>query len=129
MNRKPINPVTFSIELGFDQAQLVVGHRRELVCSAQDSVDSTGATLHPGDMSAQLEQAMRNLEAILTEADMTLADVVRLNVFTTDVDELIKNFPALTRRFDGHRFATTVLGVSRLAGPDLVVALEATAMD
>jgi hypothetical protein len=30
------------VNLGFDQAELVEGHRRELICSAQDAVDATG---------------------------------------------------------------------------------------
>ena len=53
MNRTAINPWPFSIQLGFDQAQLVEGHRRELVCSAQDSVDADGNALHAGDFAAQ----------------------------------------------------------------------------
>jgi enamine deaminase RidA (YjgF/YER057c/UK114 family) len=60
---------------------------------------------------------------------MTLANVVRLNVYTTDVDTLLQHFTVVTERFEGKRFATTLLGVASLAGPDLLVALEATAMD
>ncbi len=54
-----------------------------------------------------------------------------LNIYTTDVDTLLQHFGVLTERFDGTgvRFASTLLGVARLAGPDLLVALEATAMD
>jgi hypothetical protein len=39
---KPINPWSWSIKLGFDQAQLIEGHRRQLVCSGQDAVDADG---------------------------------------------------------------------------------------
>ena len=60
---------------------------------------------------------------------MTLADVVRLNVYTTDIDALLPEFRIIGERFQGERFATTVLGVSQLAAPGLMVALEATAMD
>jgi enamine deaminase RidA (YjgF/YER057c/UK114 family) len=41
-------------------------------------------------MAKQLELALDNLEAVLAGADMTLANVVRLNAYTTDVDELFK---------------------------------------
>jgi enamine deaminase RidA (YjgF/YER057c/UK114 family) len=129
MERTAINPSSWSVQLGFDQAQLVVGHRRELVCSAQDAVDADGSAQHPGDLAAQLRLSVDNLEEVLTAADMTLADVVRLNVYTTDVDALIRHFTTLTDRFEGSRFATTILGVTQLAAPGLVVALEATAMD
>jgi hypothetical protein len=86
MERTAINPSSWSVQLGFDQAQLIEGRRRELVCSAQDAVDATGNPQHPNDMAAQLG-------------------------------------------LEGSRFATTVLGVAKLAAPDLVVAIEATAMD
>lgn len=129
MERTAINPTSWSTNLGFDQAQLIEGRRRELICSAQDAVDDSGNAQHPGDMSAQIGLSVDNLEAVLAGADMTLADVVRLNVYTTDVDSLIQHFTVLTGRFEGERFVTTVLGVAQLASPDLLVALEATAMD
>jgi enamine deaminase RidA (YjgF/YER057c/UK114 family) len=58
-----------------------------------------------------------------------LANIVRLNAYTTDVDELFKHWAGLTDRFGNSdaRFATSVLGVTRLAAPQLLVLLEATA--
>jgi hypothetical protein len=56
---------------------------------------------------------------------------VRLNVYSTDVDEPFKHWGRLPERFgdsDG-RFVTSVLGVSRLAAPELLVLLEASAVD
>jgi enamine deaminase RidA (YjgF/YER057c/UK114 family) len=128
MNRTPINPWPWSVELGFDQAQLIEGHRRQLVISGQDAVDADGRPQHPGDMAAQLELALDNLEAVLAAADMTLANVVRLNAYTTDVDELFKLFPSVTERFGDSRYATSVLGVAQLPA-QLLVMLEATAVD
>jgi enamine deaminase RidA (YjgF/YER057c/UK114 family) len=129
MERTAVNPWAWSVKLGFDQAQLVEGHRRQLVCSGQDAVDVDGNPQHPGDMAAQLGLALDNLEAVLAGAGMTVANVVRLTTYTTDVDALLEYFGALTERFGSERFATTLLGVARLAAPDLLVVLEATAMD
>jgi enamine deaminase RidA (YjgF/YER057c/UK114 family) len=131
MKRTAVNPSSWSVQLGFDQAELVTGHRRELICSAQDAVDASGTPQHPGDMAAQLGLALDNLEEVLTGADMTLANVVRLNFFTTDMNALLQHFPTVNERFErtGERFATTLLGVASLVAPGLVVALEATAMD
>jgi enamine deaminase RidA (YjgF/YER057c/UK114 family) len=128
MKRTPINPVPWSIELGFDQGVLVQGHRRLLVCSAQDAMDIDGAPQHPGDMAAQIELSLDNLEAVLAAADMTLANVVRLNMYTTDVDELFKNNAVIVDRFGDSRYATSVLGVAELPAQFLVM-LEATAAD
>jgi enamine deaminase RidA (YjgF/YER057c/UK114 family) len=117
------------MQLGFDQAQLIEGHQRQLVCSGQDAVDADGTPQHPGDMAAQLELALDNLEAVLAEADMTLANIVRLNVYSTDVDEYLKHFARVNDRFGSSRYATTVLGVTQLPAPQLLVLLEATAVD
>jgi hypothetical protein len=62
-------------------------------------VDADGNPQHPGDMAAQLELSLYNLEAVLADADMTLANVVRLNVYTTDFDELVKHWSSLVDRF------------------------------
>jgi enamine deaminase RidA (YjgF/YER057c/UK114 family) len=128
MKRTPINPSPWSTKLGFDQAELIEGHQRLLVASGQDAVDDEGNPQHPGDMAAQLEFALDNLEAVLAAAGMSLAEVVRLNVYTTDVDELFKLFPAVNTRFGGSRYATSVLGVAQLPA-QLLVMLEATAAD
>ena len=127
--RTAINPTSWSINLGFDQAELVEGHQRLLICSAQDAMDADGTPQHPGDMAAQLELSLDNLEAVLEAADMTLANVVRLNFYTTDVDELFTHFPTVNDRFGNSRYATTVLGVAQLPAPEFVVMLEATAVD
>jgi enamine deaminase RidA (YjgF/YER057c/UK114 family) len=126
--RKPINPWSWSINLGFDQAELIEGHQRQLVCSGQDAVDADGNPQHPGDMGAQLEMALDNLEGVLAAADMSLADVVRLNVYATDLDEYLKHFASVNDRFGGNRYATTLLGVAQLPA-QLLVMLEATAVN
>jgi enamine deaminase RidA (YjgF/YER057c/UK114 family) len=128
MERTPINPVSWSIELGFDQAELIEGHQRLLVCSAQDAMDADGNPQHPGDLAAQLALSLDNLEAVLAAAGMTLANVVRLNFYATDVDELFKQFSRVNERFGDSRYATTVLGVGQLPARFLVM-LEATAVD
>jgi enamine deaminase RidA (YjgF/YER057c/UK114 family) len=131
MQRTPINPVPWSKKLGFDQGELIEGHQRMLVCSGQDSVDEDGNPQHPGDMAAQLELSLDNLEAVLVDAHMGLANVVRLIVYTTDFDEFVRHWGQLAGRFgssDGG-FTTSLLGVSRLFTPELLVLLEATAVD
>ena len=127
--RTPVNPHPWTIGLGFDQAELIEGHQRLLVCSGQDAVDADGKPQHPGDMAAQLELALDNLQAIVAAAGMTLANVVRLNIYTTDVDELInQHFSRINDRFGNSRYATTVLGVAHLPAQFLVM-VEATAVD
>lgn len=96
-----------------------------------NAVDDNGNSQHPGDMAAQLRMSLDKLETLFGQADMTLTHVVRLNFYTTDMDTLLRHFPIVNERFasTGVRFATTLLGVTKLAAPDLVIAIEATAMD
>ena len=130
MERTAVNPWQWSIAFGFNQAELVEGHTRTLFCAGQTSVDAEGNPLHADDMAAQLALAMDNLEQVLRDGGMTLANVVRLNIYTTDVDVLLENYGVLAGRTGAAGVAPpgTLLGVARLAFPPLMVELEATAV-
>ena len=130
VERTAVNPVAWSVELGFNQGERVSGHTRTLYCSGQTAMSSDGKPQHADDMAAQLTLSIDNLEAVLGEAGMSLADLVRLNVYTTDVDLLFQHYGALASRLGAARVApaTTMLGVSRLAIPGQMVELEGTAV-
>ncbi|UGT45704.1 RidA family protein [Nocardia yamanashiensis] len=117
--------------MGFNQGELVSGHTRTLFCSGQTAMNSDGEPEHFGDIAAQLASSVENVEAVLAEAGMSLANVVRLNVYTTDVDQLFEHYGILAARLGaaGVAPATTMLGVTRLAIPGQLVELEATAVD
>jgi len=130
MERTAINPVTWSTEMGFNQGELVSGHTRTLFVSGQTAMSPEGRPQHAGDMAAQLALSLDNLEAVLAGAGMSLENLVRLNVYTTDVDVLFEHYGALAGRLAAAQAApaTTMLGVTRLAVPTLLVELEATAV-
>ncbi|MFD9261434.1 RidA family protein [Streptomyces sp. NPDC059538] len=130
MERTAVNPVKWSVELGFNQGELVSGDTRTLYVSGQTAMGPDGTPRHEGDMAAQLALSIDNLEAVLGEADMSLANLVRLNVYTTDVDLLFRHYGDLAARLGAARVApaTTMLGVTRLALPGQLVELEATAV-
>jgi len=130
MNRTPVNPWPWSLNFGYNQAEILEGVTKQLVCAGQTSVDADGNPQHPGDMRAQMTLALDNLEAVLNAADMGLKDITRLGIFATDVDEAMKNFDLLGARFGPLNAAPpmTVLGVTRLAVPPLMFEIEATAI-
>lgn len=61
---------------------------------------------------------------------MTLSNVVRLNVFTTNLDALFEHYGVIGERLGAASVqpASTVLGVARLAFPELMIEIEATAV-
>ncbi len=129
MERKTINPWKWQDSLGFSQAIEVRAAERVLYCAGQASTDAEGRPVHEGDMRAQIAQSLDNLEAVLKDAGFSLSDVVRLNYYTTDVNRFLADFEAATSRLAGAGVqpSSTLLGVTRLAFPQLLIEIEATA--
>ena len=130
MERTVVNPVIWSVAMGFNQGEIIFGPARTLYCSGQTAMSSDGQPQHDGDMAAQVALSLDNLEGVLGEAGMSLANLVRLNVYTTDVDLLFQHYGVLASRLGAAGVAptTTMLGVSRLAIPGQMVELEGTAV-
>ncbi len=128
--RTAVNPVAWSLEMGFNQGEVVSGHTRTLYCSGQTAMSVEGKPQHDGDIAAQLALSQENLEAVLSEAGMSLANLIRLNVYTTDIDSLFQHYGALASRLGAAQVAptTTMLEVTRLAIPGQMVELEGTAV-
>lgn len=129
MERRIVNPWTWQDAYGFVQANETSGAERTLHCAGQTSSDADGRPLHEGDMAAQVSLALDNLETVLSEAGYSLADVVRLTVYVTDVEAFFGAADVYGPRLAeaGCRPASTLLGVQRLAFPEFMVELEATA--
>lgn len=129
MNTREINPWSWQDGFGFAHAREVEGVQRILTLSGQCATDQNGAPQHKGDMVGQLALAVANLGAVLEDAGMGFANVQGIRIFTTDMDATLANWDALIAPFKaaGHRPASTLVGVTRLFSPDLMVEIEATA--
>ena len=86
--------------------------------------------MHPGDLVAQFRLAWSNLKDALAAAGMDPTNIVRLNMYTTDVDRFMAAAGELVPIFagDGCKPVSTLLGVTRLFEPELMIELEATAV-
>lgn len=126
----PVNPWQWSVDLGFNQGMLVQGASTVLYLAGQSSMSPDGQPEHAGDLAAQIELSLDNLEAVLKEGGMDLSNVVRMNIYTTDVDGLFQNYGVIAERLGaaGVQPPGSLLGVARLAYPELMVELEATAV-
>ena len=127
MERTDVNPWEWSKAFGFSQAVQLSGRERVLVCSGQTAIGPDGAPPTTTDMGEQVKIALANLQTVLEAADMTIADVVKLTVYTTDVDALLADYAAAAEVLAPNLPAMTLIGVARLAFPELKVEIEATA--
>src|SRR5688572_9726167 len=130
MDKRKVNPWEWQNQFAFSQAIEVAGGSRILYCAGQTSVDEQGRPVHAGDMRRQVEMAFQNLESVLEGAGFTLADVTRLNYYSTDVDSFFESHDVVKNRLAraGCQPAGTLLGVTRLAFPELLIEIEATAV-
>ena len=130
MERSAVNPWNWQDALNFSQAVDARGAGRVLFLAGQTSVDSDGRALHAGDMAAQLERAFDNFEAVLSAAGLTMANVVRLNYYVADMEAFGAARGVVEARLGTLPVKPSgcLFGVTRLAQPDLLVEIEATAV-
>ena len=108
----------------------VSGTGKLVFIAGQLARDIDGNCVGVGDMRAQIVLAMDNVETVLSRAGYSLADVVRLNYYTTNMEKFFEAYDAVTGRLTQAKCqpASTLLGVACLARPELMVEIEATAM-
>lgn len=96
-----------------------------LFVSGMPALDADGALVGADDVVAQFAQVLANLRAVLDAAGARPADVVKVTVFLTDVDDRPRINPLREVFFGDARPASTLVEVSRLPVPGMRVEMEA----
>jgi len=127
MERTDVNPWEWSKAFGFSQAVDVSGASHVLFCAGQTATGADGSPPTTSDMGEQVQQALTNLTTVLGAAGMDMTNVVKLTIYTTDIDELLAAYGSASEFLGDNLPAITLIGCTRLAFPELKVEIEATA--
>jgi enamine deaminase RidA (YjgF/YER057c/UK114 family) len=125
-----INPPELGTPPGYSQV-VDVSAGRIIFIAGQTAVDRDGNVIGKNDFAAQAAQVFRNLDIALQAAGCTPADLVKLTVFLTDMDNLTRYREARNRFFASvtppAAPAVTLVEVSKLYGPEFMIEIEAIA--
>ena len=111
----------------YSQGMRVTGAQTVLFLSGQVAYDKDGGTLHVGDFKGQAREAFRAIKSLVESAGGTMASIVKINTYVTDIRYRPDLAPVRQEFFGGKSPASTLVEVSALAHPDWLIEIEAIA--
>ena len=112
-------PTTYSHLVKYDKLMFIAG---------QIAIDGDGNPVGEGDMAAQFRQVLENLKTILASEGADFSNIVKINIFTTDVDALREHLDIRSEYFGDFAPASTLVQIDRLARPVYLLEIEAIAI-
>lgn len=113
-------PTSYSHLVKYDKLMFIAG---------QVAMDGESNLVGEGDMAAQFRQVMENLKKVLASEGADFSDIVKITIYTVDVDTLRNTVMDIRAEYFGDNApASTLVGIERLASPEFLVEIEAIAI-
>lgn len=126
--KKIVQPSDLPVRDSHSQVVAVTGGTLVFISGMTSRSEKDATPVHPGDMRAQLRQVCENIGRALRSVGSDYSDVVKTMTFTTDVDEYHRVRDERYKYFKTDLPTSTLIGVTRLADPFLMVEIECMAV-
>ena len=125
-----LNPETLHHNPAFTQAVAVSGAVKTVYVGGQNAVDTSGKIVGQGDIAAQTEQVMQNIQAALAAGGASLEHVIKWNIYLVQGQPLQPGFEVFQRVWNRRPNppAITMAFVAGLANPDFLIEIDAIAV-
>ncbi len=131
MEKAIVNPATLARPRGFSHGILVTGGRL-LFLAGQTASDAGGQIVAPGDLVAQYEQVLRNLQTVVEAAGGKMQDITQITIFVRDRDDYLAHLKPLGtvhRSFFGDYYpAAALFEISRFFQDEALIEIESLAV-
>jgi enamine deaminase RidA (YjgF/YER057c/UK114 family) len=124
-----INPNGLSKNPSFSQIAITKGNGKTIYIGGQDAINAKGEIIGKGDLAAQTQQVMQNLQTALSASGATFDNLVKLSIYMVHGQNISSGFEVSQKYFGKLKNPPTisVLIVAGLANPDFLVEIDAIA--
>ncbi|MCJ7641956.1 MAG: RidA family protein [Desulfobacterales bacterium] len=126
--KRIVQPKDLPLRKSHSQVVTVTGGTLVFIAGMTSRSEKDATPVHPGDMRAQLRQVCENIGRALRSVGGDFSDVVKTTTFITDIEEYHRVSDERLKYFKKDLPTSALIGVVRLAHPDLMIEIEAMAV-
>jgi reactive intermediate/imine deaminase len=126
--KKFINPKSLGKEPVTYSHGILVSFPQYLFTAGEVAMDDQGKIIGKGDIETQTEHIMENIKKILAETEMNFDNVIKVNMYLVNMNDLPKVIAVRNRYFQPNRPAVTAVEVAKLVKTDLLLEIEVIAV-
>jgi len=131
LKNKKIQPNSFTPSIGSYSHGIVTPistNVNMIFITGQIALDKNGDVYCPNDIEKQTEFVFKNIKLLLEEANSSMADVVKAQIFLTNINDFKKVSPIRNKFFKNSKPVSTMIEVSKLVKDDCLIEIEVIAI-